>query len=150
MTKTRAAKKGWLHEHSLSVVSVLLLVIWIIAYRLSDPGTHLGAFFGNAIADWSGSVVIILGTKFLYEIGSAESRPLKNPRANRWLEFLYEHSLLIFLAVTGIGWLVLYLRLNPGDKWGQVVGNIVSEWLQMAGLVFLTKRLIERGSKESR
>lgn len=146
----RSPKKGWLHQHSLSIVSILLLVVWIIAYRLSDPATHLGAFFGNAIADWSGSVVIILGTKFLYEIGSAESRPLKSRKANRWLELLYEHSLLIFLAVTGIGWVFLDLRLNPGDKWGQVVGNIVSEWLQIAGLVFLTKKLIERGSKESR
>lgn len=150
MARTRLPKKKWLRQHSLSIVSVLLLVIWIIAYRVSDPTTHLGAFFGNAIADWSGSVVIILGTKFFYEVGSAESRPLKNRKSNRWLELLYEHSLLIFLAVTGIGWLVLYLRLNPGDKWGQVVGNIVSEWLQMAGLVFLTKSLIERGSKESR
>jgi len=150
MAKTRSAKKGWLHEHSLSIVSVLLLLVWIIAYRVSDPETHLGAFFGNAIADWSGSVVIILGTKFLYEVGSAESRPLKNRKANRWVELAYEHSLLIFLAVTGVAWLFLYLRLNPGDKWGQVVGNIVSEWLQMAGLVYLTKRLIERGSKESR
>jgi membrane protease YdiL (CAAX protease family) len=150
MAKTRSPKKRWLHRHSLGVVSVLLLVVWIVAYRLSDPATHLGAFFGNAIADWSGSVVIILGTKFLYEIGSAESRPLKNRKANRWLELLYEHSLLLFLAVTGVAWLFLYLRLNPDDKWGQVVGNIVSEWLQMAGLVFLTKRLIERGSKESR
>lgn len=146
----KSPKKGWLHQHSLSMVSVLLLLVWIIAYRLSDPETHLGAFFGNAIADWSGSVVIILGTKFLYEVGSAESRPLGKRKANRWAELLYEHSLLIFLAVTGIGWRFLYLRLNPGDKWGQVVGNIVSEWLQMAGLVFLTKRLIERGSKESR
>ena len=150
MTRTRSPKKGWLHQHSLSLVSVLLLVVWIIAYRLSDPATHLGAFFGNAIADWSGSVVIILGTKFLYEVGSAESRPIKNRRANRWLELLREHSLLIFLAVTGIAWLFLYLRLNPEDKWGQVAGNIVSEWLQMAGLVYLTKSLIERGSKESR
>jgi hypothetical protein len=150
MARTRSPKKRWLHQHSLSLVSVLLLAVWIIAYCLSDPATHLGAFFGNAIADWSGSVVIILGTKFLYEVGSAESRPLRNRKTSRWLELLYEHSLLIFLAVTGIGWLVLYLRLNPGDKWGQVVGNIVSEWLQMAGLVFLTKSLIERGSKESR
>jgi hypothetical protein len=39
--------------------------------------------------------------------------------------------------------------MNSQSKWGQVVGNIVSEWLQMGGLVFLTKRLIERGSKES-
>ena len=150
MPRKRSPKKGWLHEHSLSLVSVLLLVVWIVAYRLSDPATHLGAFFGNAIADWSGSVVIILGTKFLYEVGSAESRPLKSRKGNRWLELLYEHSLLIFLAVTGIAWLLLYLRLNPDDRWGQVVGNIVSEWLQMAGLVFLTKRLIEHGSKESR
>jgi hypothetical protein len=150
MTETKSRKKHWLYEHSLSIVSILLLLGWIIAYRFSDPTTHLGAFFGNAIADWSGSVVIILGTKFLYEIGSAESRPVKNRKSNRWLELLYEHSLLIFLAVTGIGWLVLYLHMNPEDKWGQVVGNIVSEWLQVAGLVFLTKRLIERGSKEGR
>ena len=150
MVKTKSSEKHWLHEHSLSIVSVLLLLAWIIGYRVSDPKTHLGSFFGNAIADWSGSVVIILGTKFFYEIGSAESRPPKSGKGNRWLKLLHEHSLLIFLAVTGIGWLVLYLYMKPEDKWGQVVGNIVSEWLQMAGLVFLTKRLIERGSKESR
>jgi hypothetical protein len=150
MASKRSRKTSWLHHHSLSIVSVLLLVSWIVAYHWSDPTSHLGAFFGNAIADWSGSVVIILGTKFLYEVGSAESRPVKNRKGNRWLELFYEHSLLIFLAVTGIGWLVLYLHMNPQDKWGQVVGNIVSEWLQMAGLVFLTKSLLERGSKESR
>lgn len=150
MARTKSPKTKWLHYHSLSIVSVLLLVIWIIAYRWSDPATHLGAFFGNAIADWSGSVVIILGTKFLYETGSVESRPVGKGRGNRGLNLLHRHSLLIFLAVTGIGWLVLYLRMNPQDKWGQVVGNIVSEWLQMAGLVYLTKSLIERGSKESR
>ena len=146
----KSRKTKWFRQHSLSIVSVLLLAGWIIAYRLSDPTTHLGAFFGNAIADWSGSVVIIVGTKFLYEKGSAESRPVGKRKGNHVLELLRCHSLLIFLAVTGIGWLVLYLRMNPEDKWGQVVGNIVSEWLQMAGLVYLTKSLIERGSKESR
>jgi hypothetical protein len=150
MTKTKSRKRHWLHEHSLSIVSILLLLAWIVGYSCTSSESRLGAFFGNSIADWSGSVVIILGTKFLYEIGSAESRPLKNRKGNRWLELLYEHSLLIFLAVTGIGWLIVYLKMNPEDKWGQVVGNIISEWLQMAGLVFLTKRLIERGSKESR
>ena len=150
MAGSRSPKRTWFQQHSLSIVSVLLLVVWIVAYRLSDPATHLGAFFGNAIADWSGSVVIILGTKFLYEVGSAESRPVKGKKANPLLELLYEHSLLIFLAITGIGWLFLYLRMGAQDKWGQVVGNIVSEWLQMAGLVYLTKSLIERGSKESR
>ncbi len=150
MAKTKSSAKHWLHAHSLSIVSVLLLLSWIIGYRVSDPTTRLSAFFGNAIADWSGSVVIILGTKFFYEIGSAESRPLKGKKNNKWLELLREHSLLIFLGVTGIGWLILYLGMKPEGHWGQVVGNIVSEWLQMAGLVFLTKRLIERGSKESR
>lgn len=151
MSKGRSReKKSFLKEHSLSLVSIVLLAVWIIGYRMLDPKTHLGSFFGNAIADWSGSVVIILGTKFLYEIGSAESRPLTRRGKNHWLDFLRCHSLLIFLGVTGVGWLLLYLRMNPEDKWGQVVGNILSEWGQMAGLVFLTKRLVERGSKESK
>ena len=117
---------------------------------LFDPKTHVGAFFGNAIADWSGSVVIILGTKFLYEVGSAESRPVKGKERTAWLNTLRRHSLLIFIIVTGIGWAILFLRMNVDSKWGQVVGNIVSEWVQMAGLVFLTKRLVEIGSKESK
>lgn len=150
MIEAKSRKRHWLHEHSLSIVSILLLVTWIVGYSCTSSESRLGAFFGNSIADWSGSVVIILGTKFLYEIGSAESRPVTNRKSNRWLELLHGHSLLIFLAVTGIGWLIVYLKMNPQDKWGQVVGNIISEWLQMAGLVFLTKRLMERGSKESR
>jgi hypothetical protein len=147
--KTFRKNKGFLKEHSLTLVSVGLLLVWIIGYGMLDPKTHLGAFFGNAIADWSGSVIIILGTKFLYEIGSAESRAARPGRGNRWLSLLRRHSLLLFLGVTGIGWLWLYLRMSPESRWGQVTGNIVSEWGQMAGLVFLTKRLIERGSKES-
>jgi hypothetical protein len=57
---------------------------------------------------------------------------------------------LIFIVITGIGWAFLFAWMNAESKWGQVVGNILSEWVQMAGLVFLTKRLIEIGSKESR
>ena len=72
----RRRKTSFLHRHSLSLVAVGLLIIWIIGYRLFDPKTHLAAFFGNAIADWSGSVVIILGTKFLYETGA---RPRADP-----------------------------------------------------------------------
>jgi hypothetical protein len=30
-----------------------------VLYVYSDPKTHLGAFFGNAIADWTGVVVTI-------------------------------------------------------------------------------------------
>jgi len=141
-------RHSWLYRHSLTIVATLLLLLWIAGYTWLDPKSHLGAFCGNAIADWSGSVVIILGTKFFYEVGSAESKPVRGRAQNPLLEFLREHSLLIFIGITGIGWALLYLRMSPDSKWGQVVGNIVSEWLQMAGLVFLTKRLVEIGSKE--
>jgi hypothetical protein len=143
-------RRGFFYHHSLSIVSVVILTLWIICYCYSDPSTHLGAFFGNAIADWSGSVIIILGTKYLLEAQSVESRRVKGHLQNQILDFLWRHSLLIFIGVTGIGWAVLFWKMDANSKWGQVVGNIVSEWVQMGGLVFLTKRLIEKGSKESR
>jgi hypothetical protein len=145
-----SAERNFVHRHSLSIVAVGFLVLWIVLYNYSDPQTHLGSFFGNAIADWSGSVVIIIGTKFLVESHSAESRPVRRKSKNPVLEFLWRHSLLIFIALTGIGWAVLFSRVDAQSKWGQVVGNIVSEWVQMGGLVFLTKGLVEKGSKESR
>ena len=141
-------KEGGLARHSLTFVAVALLLLWFAGYVLLDEKSHLGAFCGNAIADWSGSLVIILGTKFLLEKGSAESKPVKRTKKNPALELLHEHSLLLFIIVTGIGWAVLFWKTNPESKWGQVAGNVVSEWVQMAGLVFLTKRLIEVGSKE--
>ncbi|MEP6603449.1 MAG: hypothetical protein ABJB69_05845 [Spartobacteria bacterium] len=150
MAKSKHKADRLLARHSLSIVAVGLLIVWLVGYRFLDSKTHLGSFFGNAIADWSGSVVIILGTKFLYEVDPAESRPVKGKERFPWLDFLHRHSLLIFLLITGIGWAILFIRMDTDSKWGQVVGNIVSEWVQMAGLVFLTKRLIEIGSKESR
>ena len=144
------SRRKFFRRHSLSIVAVVLLATWLTGYVFLDPKTHLGAFFGNAIADWSGSVVIILGTKFLYEVGSAESRPVAARERSSWRNLLHRHSLSIFLLVTGIGWAVLFVRMETESKWGQVVGNIVSEWVQMSGLVFLTKRLVEIGSKESR
>ena len=145
----RAKKRSFLRNHSLSIVAIALLLLWLSGYFFLDPKTHWGSFFGNSIADWSGSVVVIVGTKFLYEIGSGESRPVHaKGGAVNWRNFLRYHSLLIFLGVTGIGWAIVFSRLDPESKWGQVVGNLVSEWLQMTGLVFLTKRLVEVGSKE--
>src|SRR3954466_10218049 len=149
MTRSRHPRRRFIRRHSLSIVSIVLLAVWTIGYISLDPKTHLGAFFGNAIADWSGSVVIILGTKFLYEAGSAESRRVFGRERGKWRNILHRHSLSLFLLVTGIGWTILFLRMNTESKWGQVVGNIVSEWVQMSGLVFLTKRLVEIGSKES-
>jgi hypothetical protein len=62
---------------------------------------------------------------------------------------LRDHSLTIFLVITGLGWVALYASVNSESKWGQVVGNLVSEWTQILALVLLTKRLVERRSKES-
>ena len=140
-------KNPWIVRHSLTIVAASLLILWLWGYMALDPKSHLGAFCGNAIADWSGSLVIILGTKFFYEIGSSESRPVRGRSPNKVWELLREHSLLLVIGVTGIAWALLFLKMSPESKWGQVVGNLVSEWGQMAGLVFLTKRLVEVGSK---
>ena len=150
MPRSRRRQHSFLHEHSLTIASVGILSAWIGLYAVSSPGTHLGSFFGNAIAAWSGVVVMVFVTKFLYERGSAESRrPPKTFLGPHWEQRLRDHSLTIFLVVTGIGWAVLYASMNSEAKWGQVVGNIVSEWTQILGLVLLTKKLIERHSKES-
>lgn len=143
-------KRFSLSHHSLSLVVGLFLIAWIVLYSRSDPNTHLGAFFGNAIADWTGLLVSVLATKFLYEIGSVESRKPPHHWLNPLREFLQDHSLTIFLVLTGIGWAWLFKISDPNSKWGQVVGNIVSEWTQIFGVVLLTKRLMESHSKESR
>ncbi|HEX4342749.1 MAG TPA: hypothetical protein VH255_05125, partial [Verrucomicrobiae bacterium] len=94
MAEIRKHKRGtfW-HKHSLSIVSIAVLILWTILYSHADPDTHMGAFYGNAIADWSGSVVIILGTKFFLEAGSKESNPIKKHLKNPVTNFLWCHSL---------------------------------------------------------
>ncbi len=144
--------KKWnrlMRRHSLSLISVAVLIAWTALYSVSKPTTHAGSFFGNAIADWTGVVVMVIATKYLYEKGSAESRRLPHDLLSPIKERLRDHSLSIFLLVTGIGWVALYLSMDSEAKWGQVVGNIVSEWTQILGLVLMTKRLIEPHSKES-
>ncbi len=142
-------KHRFIREHSLSIASVGILTVWICLYTVSSPRTHLGSFFGNAIADWSGVVFMVFATKYLYEKGSAESRRPPKTLLSPVRERLRDHSLSIFLVITAAGWIALYAAMDPEAKWGQVVGNIVSEWTQIFGLVLLTKRLIERHSKES-
>jgi hypothetical protein len=148
----KARKKktaGFLAHHSLSIACVAVLILWIILYSRAEPKTHWGSFFGNAIADWSGVVVTVLATKYLYERGSAESRkPPLNFRGPVW-ETITNHSLTLFLLATGACWVAVYKHADPDSKWGQVAGNIVSEWTQILALVILTKRLIETHSKES-
>lgn len=146
-----AKRRRWVYSrHSLTIASAAVLTLWIVLYCKADPETHIGAFFGNAIADWTGLLVTVLGTKYLYERGSAES---KNPRGflpKHWEEVLRDHSLTIFLLITGVMWIAAYVKMDANGKWGQVVGNVVSEWTQVLGLVLMTKRLVETGSKESK
>jgi hypothetical protein len=118
-------------------------------YSRSSPSTHLGSFFGNAIADWTGVVITVVATKFFYEKGSAESRRPPKKSGNHLLQFVRNHSLTIFLVATGMGWIALYVGVDSESKWGQVVGNIVSEWTQLLGVVVMTKSLMETHSKES-
>jgi membrane protease YdiL (CAAX protease family) len=146
----KKSQPGFLHRHSLSLVTALVLIVWTVLYIFSNEQTHWGSFFGNAIADWTGLLVAVLATKFLYEKGSAESKTINREPMNRFLRDVLEHSLTIFLVVTGIAWIVLFAKMDPNSKWGQVVGNIVSEWTQLAGTVVLTKKFLERGSKESK
>lgn len=141
--------KAVIKRHSLSLVATGILALWFGLYLVSDPKSRPGAFFGNAIADWSGVVMTVLATKWFYERGSRESRQPHPAHRNRLAELIHEHSLTIFLVASGIGWLVLYSRSDPEGKWGTVVSNMVSEWSQQLGLVILTKKLIETGSKES-
>jgi hypothetical protein len=143
-------KKSFLRQHSLSLVTAGTLSAWIVLYSRSNPETHFGSFFGNAIADWTGLLVTVLATKYFYEIGSAESRQPPHRWLRPFTKFVQQHSLTTFLLVTGAGWVWLFARCDPMSKWGQVVGNSVSEWTQIFGMVVLTKHLLESHSKESR
>ncbi|MEP6769953.1 MAG: hypothetical protein ABJC61_14870 [Acidobacteriota bacterium] len=145
----RKKKPGFFREHSLTLVALAIFAVWVVLYRMADPKTHAGSFFGNAIADWSGVIVTVIATKYLYERGSSESKRM--PRKLRWKipRWLEAHSLTLVLVITGVGWLLAYSRVDPESKWGQVVGNVLSEWVQLIGVVLLTKRFFEAGSAES-
>ena len=149
MPRNRSARKrSALQEHSLSLVLSALLTILFILYARSDPATHLGAFYGNALADWLGVFMIVVATKYFFEIGSAESRR-PHPRSQRpEIVFLVDHSLTIFLVATGAIWMAVYASVDANGRAGQVIGNIVSEWTQLLGLVVMTKYMHEIGSKE--
>jgi hypothetical protein len=143
-------RESFLRRHSLSLVSGSILLCWIILYTRSSPESHIGSFFGNAIADWTGLVFMVLATKFMYERGSTESRE----PPPRWYHSVWQkvedHSLTIFLLITGAGWVAAFVHSDATSKWGQVIGNIVSEWTQILGIVILTKGLLETHSKESK
>jgi hypothetical protein len=121
-----------------------------VLYIRADPSTHLGAFYGNAVADWLGTFILVIATKYLYEIGSHESRQPRPKDCGPVKRLLIDHSLTIVLLITGVAWAVAFARMDANGKAGQVVGNIVSEWTQVLGIVVITKSAREIGSKESR
>jgi len=148
MARAKSSQRKFFSQHSLSLSTGGILLLWFVLYRRADASTHVGAFFGNAIADWLGMFTFVIATKYFYEIGSKESRrphPHVHVRIARWM---IEHSLTIVLVVTGLLWAWLYSRMDVDGKFGQVVGNIVSEWTQLIGLVVMTKYAREIGSKQ--
>lgn len=145
--KRNIGPKEFIHEHSLSLTASGIVILLIALYCRSNPNTHIGSFFGNAIADWTGVLVTVVLTKHLYEKGSTASKKPRGKLRSATTEFLREHSLTLVLIVTGAAWVMAFKAMDPTSRWGQVVGNIVSEWTQILGLVVMTKRLIEVGSK---
>jgi hypothetical protein len=144
----RRRRPGVLRRHALGLIVFGILLVWLVLYVRGDPDTRIGAFYGNALADWLGTFVIVIATKYLFEIGSAESRSPHPRSRGLFMRLLIDHSLTIGLLATGAFWWVLYVRLPVNAKSGQVVGNILSEWTQIFGLVVITKYFREIGSKE--
>ena len=141
-------RRSFLRQHSLVLVLSAILACLVVAYQHSDQATHLGTFFGNAVADWLGTLVLVVATKYFFETGSAESRkphPHLHVRIGR---FLVRHSLTVVLIATGAVWVAIYVRSDVDSKYGAVVGNIVSQWTQLLGIVLITKYASEIGSKE--
>ena len=81
-----------LRQHSLGLVVGAILAVWFVLYVRGDPSTHSGAFYGNALADWLGSFMIVITTKYFYELGSAESRQPHPRTRTRLVQFVIDHS----------------------------------------------------------
>lgn len=139
--------RGPIKGHSLSIATAGILLLWIALYLRADPQKHFGNFYGNAIADWSGTLLMVLATKYLYEAGSKESKTPRPDHSKPFRHFCRQHGLTIFLIITAAAWAIAYSQMDPNGRWGQVVGNLTSEWLQVLGLVLMTKYLAERGAK---
>lgn len=148
MPRRKKASQSVFGAHSLSLTLAAVVVGWLVLYAKADPSTHLGSFYGNAIADWLGTLLIVIATKYFYEVGSAESRPPHPRGRSAFMRIVIDHSLTILLVVTGAAWVVSYVKMDPEGKTGAVVGNIVSEWTQVLGIVLITKYAREAGSKD--
>jgi hypothetical protein len=86
MTRTRAPRRkaGFLKHHAVSLTAIGILLLWVALYFNTDPKTHRGSFFGNAIADWSGVVVTVVATKYFYETVAG---PKVGEARSAWLQW---------------------------------------------------------------
>src|SRR5271154_1550499 len=141
-------KRTFVQRHTLTIVACVVLLSWIVFYLPSNPDTHWGSFFGKAIADWSGVVASIICTRILYERGAPGSRHRKAKDANLIIRWVKNHTLTVFFGVTLILWIILFAEMSATSKWGQVVGNVVSEWTQILGMIWLTKMFYEEQVKK--
>lgn len=140
------ANPSFLQRHSLSLAAAGVVAAVLVLYVYSDPATHSGAFYGNAIADWTGVFVSVLATKHLAERKVRRKLPAGSPLMAHVGRLAHNHALTLFLTLTGVVWVIVYLRMNVEAKWGQVVGSLVSEWTQNLGFVFMTKKFMERNT----
>lgn len=140
---------SFFHRHSLSIAAAAVVVAVSLLYVFSDPSSHSGAFFGNAIADWTGVFVSVLATKHLSERKVRQKLPPGSSLSAHISRLTHNHSLSLFLTFTGVVWVIVYLQMNVDAKWGQVVGSMVSEWTQNLGFVFMTKTFMERNTARS-
>lgn len=147
MSHAPRRRRGFIRDHSLSLVLTGVVLLWLVLYVRADPSTHAGSFFGNALADWLGTLVFVIATKYFFEAGSKESRRPHPKVQMRLARFIVRHSLTLVLGLTGLVWIAGFARQDPGSRWGQVTGNIASEWTQILGLVLITKYAREVGAK---
>ena len=141
-------KRTLIQRHQLTLMASVVLLTLIIFYIPSNPDTHWGSFFGNAIADWSGVVASVICTRILYERGAPGCRHRKAKDPNPVIRWMKNHTLTVFFGTTWIVWIILFARMPATSKWGQVVGNVVSEWTQILGLIWLTKWFYEEQVKK--
>jgi len=88
--------KTFFERHGLAIATAGILMLGSSCTASATRAAYRLVFW-NAIADWTGVVVMVLATKIFT---SAAPVKAKSPgkTANRALEFLREHSLTIFLA----------------------------------------------------
>lgn len=145
--KRNRRPKQFLQEHSLSLPTLGVVILWITLYRVSDPSTHPGSSSGCHC-----------GLDRSVDDGCHDQAPIRKGIAREQAaegqstiacDGIPPRAFTNFVSCgDGRRLGICVQSMNPDSKWGQVVGNIVLEWTQVLGLVLMTKRLIEVGSKE--